>query len=413
VLTTVAIGVDLAVRQWTYGDSLTAVRMSSAPNPVVIQPGDQQSGSQRSGGQHAGGQHAGQRSGGQQAGGQQAGGQQPWLLGEYRLELVMGSGVVLLVALTGLSIWCMVSGTLRPINAIRIQFAEISGTDLSSRLSEPCHSGEIADLVHTANETLDRLERSVEQHRRFASDASHELRTPIAALRTELESALMSPQDCDLVASLTAALRGADRLETIVSDLLLLARLGTGGMVTTETIDLAEMVSTELELRPPSLLVGADLYSGAVVNGVRIQLVRVLDNLLDNAERYGDGAIDVVVGTHEGQALLMVTDRGQGIAEADRERVFERFTRLDGAPHRGRGGTGLGLSIARDIAIAHGGTLRIEDSPHGARFVLRLPHATNDSTRETTKTVRTKEAPKSARKKEARGVTKGKETKRK
>jgi signal transduction histidine kinase len=307
-----------------------------------------------------------------------AGKETPWLLTDYHLELLLGSGVLLLMTLTALSTWHMVGNTLRPIEAVRAQLAEISGTDLSRRVPEPFGIGEIAELARTANETIERLERSVEQQRRFASDASHELRTPIAGLRTELEAALMYPDDGDLIASLTAALRDTDRLEAIVTDLLLLARLGTGGMVAAERIDLAEMVSTELERRPPALLVGADLYSGALVKGVRIQLVRLLDNLLDNAESYGDGAIDVVVGVHEGQAMLMVTDRGQGISEADRERAFERFVRLDTGRSRETGGTGLGLAIARDIAIAHGGTLRIEDSPHGARFVLRLPLAKSE-----------------------------------
>jgi signal transduction histidine kinase len=170
-------------------------------------------------------------------------------------------------------------------------------------------------------------------------------------------------------------LRNTDRLEAVISDLLLLARLGTGGVVAAERIDLAEMVAAELEVRPPSVLVSTDLSTGAVVKGVRIQLLRVLDNLLDNAERHGEGAIDVVVGRQEGHAMLMVTDRGKGIPESDRERAFERFTRLDSGRSRETGGTGLGLAIARDVAIAHGGTLRIEDSPHGARFVLRLPLA--------------------------------------
>jgi signal transduction histidine kinase len=304
-----------------------------------------------------------------------AGENEPWLIHEHHLELLLGSAVLLLAAFTALSTWYMVGRTLQPIDAVRAQLAEISGTDLSRRVPEPCGIGEIADLARTANETIERLERSVERQRRFASDASHELRTPIAGLRTELESALMYPDDTDLVGALTAALRDTDRLEAIVTDLLLLARLGTGGPVVTEEIDLAEMVSTELELRSSSLVVGADLHAGAVVNGVRMQLVRVLDNLLDNAKRHGEGAIDVVVGTHEDQACLMVTDRGQGIPAADRERAFERFTRLDTARAREAGGTGLGLAIARDIAIAHGGTLRIEDCPHGARFVLRLPLA--------------------------------------
>jgi signal transduction histidine kinase len=304
-----------------------------------------------------------------------AGREQPWLLWAHRLELLLGSGVLLLVALTGLSTWHMVGRTLSPIGQIRTQLAEITAADLSRRVPEPCGKGEIAELAHTANETIRRLERSVEQQRRFSSDASHELRTPIAALRAELESALMYPEDTDLVATLSAALRNTDRLEAVISDLLLLARLGTGGVVAAERIDLAEMVATELKLRPPSVLVGTDLSTGVVVKGVRIQLLRVLDNLLDNAERHGEGAIDVVVGRQEGYAMLMVTDRGKGIPESDRERAFERFTRLDSGRSRETGGTGLGLAIARDVAIAHGGTLRIEDSPHGARFVLRLPLA--------------------------------------
>jgi signal transduction histidine kinase len=304
-----------------------------------------------------------------------AGMDEPWLLHGHLLEFLLGSAVLLLVLFAALSTWYMVGRTLRPIEAVRAQLAEISGTDLSRRVPEPCGTGEIAELARTANQTIDRLERSVERQRRFASDASHELRSPIAGLRTELESALMYPDDTDLVGTLTAALRDTDRLEAIVTDLLLLARLGTGGPVVTEEIDLAEMVSAELEMRPSSVPIVTDLCPGARVNGVRIQLVRVLDNLLDNAERHGDGAIEVAVAAHGDRALLMVTDRGKGIAAPDRERAFERFTRLDTARAREAGGTGLGLPIARDIAVAHGGTLLIEDSPQGARLVLRLPLA--------------------------------------
>jgi signal transduction histidine kinase len=304
-----------------------------------------------------------------------AGEERPWLLGSHRLELLLGTGVLLLVMFTALATWCMVGRTLRPIEAVRAQLADISGTDLSRRVPESCGAGEIACLARTVNETIERLERSVEQQRRFASDASHELRSPIAGLRTELESALMYPEDTDLVVTLMAALRDTDRLEAIVTDLLLLARLGTGGTIATEKVDLAEMVSASLALRPSSLVISADLKPGAMVNGVRTQLVRVLDNLLDNAQRYGAGLADVVVDVADDQVLLMVTDHGSGIQAVDREHVFERFTRLDSARGRESGGTGLGLAIARDIAIAHGGSLRIEDSLRGARFVLRLPRA--------------------------------------
>jgi signal transduction histidine kinase len=284
--------------------------------------------------------------------------------------------VLLLVLLTAIFTWFMVGHTLRPIEAISAQLAEISGTDLSRRVPQPSGDDEIARLARTANETLDRLERCVEEQRRFAADASHELRTPITGLRAELESALMYPHETDLLATVRAALRGTDRLEAITTDLLMLARLGTGGPQVTERIDLGHLVEEELSRRGTSrLAIGADLEAGVMVDGVPMQLARVLGNLLDNAKRYGGGIVDVVVCGDGTEAMLVVTDNGPGIAPADRERVFQRFTRLDSARSRSAGGTGLGLAVARDIATAHGGTLRIANSPRGARFILRLPQS--------------------------------------
>ena len=109
------------------------------------------------------------------------------------------------------------------------------------------------------------------------------------------------------------------------------------------------------------------------VEGVRMQLVRLLNNLLDNANRYGGGEISIGVYREGYSAVMTIKDRGPGIPAAERERIFERFTRLDAARSRGAGGTGLGLAIARDIALAHGGTLTVEDAPEGACFVLRVP----------------------------------------
>lgn len=297
----------------------------------------------------------------------------PGFLGNGLLEAGLGVIVLALTALAASITWRMVGRTLRPVEQIRAQLVEISGSDLSRRVSQPPGEDEIALLARTANETLDRLQRSVDRQRQFASDASHELRTPITGLRANLEDAAMHPDDTDLVETIHAALRDTDRLESIVTDLLLLARLGTGGAIAREPIELADLVKSGLSVRTSQMMTRTDLAADLVVQGVRVQLLRLLHNLLDNADRFADGVVEIELVRDDDAALLTVTDDGIGIAPADRERVFERFTRLDSARSRFTGGTGLGLAIARDIAVAHGGSLRIEDSPAGARFALRLP----------------------------------------
>lgn len=300
----------------------------------------------------------------------------PSLLTSGLLELGLAAAVLVLSVVVAWITWRIVGRTLRPVEAIRAQLAEISGSDLSRRVPEPPGEDELAELAKTANETLDRLERSVARQRQFASDASHELRSPLAGLRANLEDASMHPDDTDLEAVIRAALRDTDRLESIVTDLLLLARIGTGGAVAQEPMDFTELVAMEISRRSGKVAIRTALVPGLPIRGVRMQLVRLFGNLLDNAERYAENCVDVEVTRDGEEVLLTVTDDGAGIAEADRERVFERFTRLDTARSRGAGGTGLGLAIARDIASAHGGSLRIEDSLTGARFVLRLPLAT-------------------------------------
>ncbi|MEW2353806.1 HAMP domain-containing sensor histidine kinase [Spirillospora sp. NPDC029432] len=302
-----------------------------------------------------------------------AGKPMPSILVTGLLELLLGLAVVLLSAAAASITWRIVGRTLRPVEQIRAQLAEISASDLSRRVPEPPGEDEIAELARTANQTLDRLERAVARQRQFASDASHELRTPIAGLRANLEDASMHPDDTDLEGTVRSALRDTDRLESIVTDLLLLARIGTGAPGAEEDIDLGVLAETEIARRPSLLAIDTRLPPGILVRGVRMQIVRLLANLLDNAERYGGGKVEVALQRNGATADLTVTDDGPGIPEADRERVFQRFTRLDTARSRGAGGTGLGLAIAREIAQAHGGTLKIDDHPAGTRFTLTLP----------------------------------------
>ncbi|GAA4576858.1 sensor histidine kinase [Planotetraspora kaengkrachanensis] len=287
----------------------------------------------------------------------------------------------LLVLLAAWATWLVTGRTLRPVEAIRTELATINFNDLSGRVPEPPGDDEIARLARTVNGTLNRIEqakrssdRILTRQRQFVADASHELRTPLAGLRTELEEARMHPEDTDLALLLRDAMGDVDRLEQIITDLLLLARVEATADGERRRLDLTDLVRREVAARPGRPRVRLWAERDVHVLAVQSQLVRALRNLLDNAQRHAIDAVDVQVRRYGGFAELIVADDGPGIPEADRERVFERFTRLDTARSRDHGGTGLGLAIARDVAHAHDGSLRAGESPSGgARFVFRIP----------------------------------------
>ncbi|MEU5878271.1 ATP-binding protein [Spirillospora sp. NPDC047279] len=302
---------------------------------------------------------------------------EPWILDDFLLELTMGAVTALLLGLVALEIWRAVGRTLRPVARIEAEMAEITASDLSRRMPVPDTGDEVARLARTLNGTLDRLERSAEQQRQFVSDASHELRTPITGLRTRIEVALADPADTDLVGTLKDALRDAERLHNIVADLLALARLDSGADGDREVVDLGALAAAEVERREPRVPVATRLRPGVLVEGNRLQLARALVNLLANADRHAAASVEVSVRADGDEAVLEVRDDGPGIPPEERERVFERFTRLDAARDRDAGGTGLGLPIARDIVTAHGGRLFVGDRAGGAlggaRLIARLP----------------------------------------
>jgi signal transduction histidine kinase len=301
-----------------------------------------------------------------------AGVKAPAILRTHALELFIAVGVLALTALAAGATWGLVGRSLRPVEAIRTQIAKLSGNDLSVRLPQPSGQIEIALLADTANKALDRLESALQRQRQFASDASHELRTPIASLRVQLEEALLYPGAVDQQDVLRAALSATDRINAIVNDLLLLARL-RADPAPPEPIDLGELVTREAAARTHGVPVLAHPTAELRVHGHRMQLTRLLDNLLDNAQRHAHTRVEVTAERVDGLAVVSVTDDGDGIAPQDRERVFERFTRLADGHRRDPNGSGLGLAISADIAHAHMGSLTVEDSPLGARFVLRVP----------------------------------------
>ncbi|MGH9101874.1 MAG: ATP-binding protein [Acidimicrobiales bacterium] len=299
------------------------------------------------------------------------------------LGLDLAVGLPLLVLLVGATAWLLADRALRPVEAIRAEVADISGHDLHRRVPEPEVVDEIGRLARTMNTMLDRLETSASRQRRFLADASHELRTPLAGIQAQLEVALAHP-GLDWQTTASEVLEEGRRLARLVEDLLALARLDDDSAPPRrEPVDLDEVVMAEVRrLRArPGLVVDARSVSAGRVLGDADRLERVVRNLCDNAARHAGGVVTLELGEVEAagagkQVQLAVLDDGPGVAPSDRERVFERFTRLDEARTRGRGGAGLGLAIVAEIVRSHGGAVALGEAPAGgARVTVRLPAA--------------------------------------
>jgi signal transduction histidine kinase len=288
-----------------------------------------------------------------------------------RVIWVVVPALVLLLAVVA---WLVVGRVLRPVEAIRARVAQIGASDLHQRVPDPGTGDEVGRLAVTMNAMLDRLQRSSERQRRFVSDASHELRSPLASLRTQLEVALAHPERADWPAVASGVLEEGGRMERLVDDLLALARTDEGAVLAhTEELDLAEIFAAEAE-RVEGLVVDTSAVDTAVVRGDPQSLRRAIRNLLDNARRHAASRIVLRVHMEGGEVLAVVEDDGTGIPEAEREQVFERFARLEEARDRDAGGTGLGLAVVREIVQAHGGTVVAEEGDAGgARLVVRLP----------------------------------------
>ncbi|MFI6232845.1 ATP-binding protein [Micromonospora sp. NPDC050784] len=327
----------------------------------------------------------------------------------------------LLVAVLAGVAWRVVGATLRPVEALRRGAEEITGRAGTGRLPVPASADEIHRLAVTLNGMLDRLESARVRQRAFVSDAAHELRSPLTNIRTELEVAQRLADRTDWTAVTANLLADTDRLSRLVDDLLLLARLDEAPLARgTGPVELGALL-TEVAARYPSPPVRVTLPAGPLWTiGTVEELRRVLANLVDNAVRHAHGSVVLAVeatstttaaatagataapagaatattttmaaataraGATAGATvgpgvgayhLVTVTDDGPGVPVADRERVFDRFTRLDDGRARDDGGAGLGLAIVRELVRRAGGSITLTDAPQqrGLRVCLLLP----------------------------------------
>jgi signal transduction histidine kinase len=293
--------------------------------------------------------------------------------------LLLAVGYPILLALVGAATGLFVGRALRPVEALRARVASISARQLHERVPVPAARDEIHRLAQTMNAMLDRLQRSATAQRRFVADASHELRSPISTLQVGLDllqAGLRSGDRQDEPASVATMQEEAQRLARIVDDLLLLARVDEHGLTPRrEDVDLDDLVDAELRRvgATPGPHVSARVQP-VRVSGDRNQLGRALRNLVDNAARHARARIELRLSADGSWAHLDVADDGPGIPGAERERIFERFVRLEEGRQRATGGTGLGLAIVFEIITGHGGTVTVGDTDGGgATFHVTLP----------------------------------------
>jgi two-component system, OmpR family, sensor kinase len=296
---------------------------------------------------------------------------------------VGGPVAVLLASLVG---YLLATAGLRPVEAMRRRAGEVSLEQPGERLPLPAARDEVRRLGETLNEMLDRLSRSFERERRFVADAGHELRTPVAVIRAELEGMLRAGgHDPEVREAIVAALEECDHLAQIAEDLLVVARAAEGELpLRREPVDvpaLLEGVRVRFADRAGERHrdIRVEVDGGLRVEADELRLRQALGNLVDNALRHGDGAIELRSRRAEADdgVELEVADGGPGFAPELAGRAFERFARGDTA--RTRGGTGLGLAIVRAIAEAHGGRAEIVDGGAGATVRLWIPSSRDEA----------------------------------
>lgn len=290
------------------------------------------------------------------------------------VTVLVAAAVPVVVALMSLVTWIVVGRALRPVDRMRREVDEVEGTNLHARVDEPGSGDEVDRLAVTMNRMLGRLEASQQAQRQFVSDASHELRSPLATIRQHAEVARAHPDVTDTRDLAEVVLDEGARLQDLVESLLLLTRVDERGRERDRPVDLDDLVYAEAARARAGVHLDVSGVAPARVHGDDRLLGRVVRNLVDNAVRHAEQTVTVRLTTTDGTAVLTVDEDGHGIPEADRSRVFERFVRLDEGRARDAGGSGLGLAIVDAVVRAHAGTVAVSAAPGGgARFTVRLP----------------------------------------
>jgi signal transduction histidine kinase len=296
--------------------------------------------------------------------------------------VLLGVAAPLVIAGAAAATYILVRRSLRSVDAIRARVADISVHDLSERVPVPTHRDEISALAITMNEMLARIESGQAAQRQFVGDASHELRSPLATVISALEVGVAHPELLTGELARATMLPEARRMQSLVDDLLLLARADERGLpLRRDDVDLDDLAADEIARirRETPFAVQADL-APAKLTGDRDALLRVLRNVLDNAACHARSLIEVGVRASAQLVWLTVGDDGPGIAVADRLRVFDRFVRLDADRARTGGGAGLGLAIVAEIVAAHGGRVIVDGRAGGGTVIkVQLPRGSESS----------------------------------
>jgi signal transduction histidine kinase len=295
--------------------------------------------------------------------------------GVHILRVTLLIAFPLLVALLGMVLWRVLGAALNPVDALTAGAEEITGGTRAGRLPVPASRDEIHRLAVTLNGMLHRLDTARARQRAFVADAAHELRSPLTNMRTEIEVAQHLPDTTDWPQLTADLLTDVDRLSRLVDDLLLLARADDGTARTparrSEDVDLGQFLF-DLAARYPGVSYQPP-ESPLKVRADPDALARMVGNLLDNAIRHRATQVRLTAEPDGSYQRITVTDDGPGIPPVDRERVFDRFTRLDDARARDAGGSGLGLAIVRELVRRHRGTVTLSDAGPGLRVDVRLP----------------------------------------